>query len=616
MLKTISVETFLNENKLNADQPIFWDIETEELYYHSSLMQLGNLEGEIYLVSIENDSDEERMKDYLRDKHLVGYNLSYDFGTLNFGPSKTDDLFHASKIAFPQLQEFTLDKVVSALRLTIYDGLDKKLLQKKGFMRKSYLSQDQLRYAKADIEALRHIWCRPQIQEVIKNNLAYRLSIYALKEAMVWQNNGLPLLQDKVQEYLAKAKQQEAEAMSELERLVGRPINPRSSKQVKEYFGTPSSDKATLTRIAIEGHLDKNKKSAGTGRGIDSDEKDFTDTEQKVAELILKARKARNDVSKLSNYVGHEKMYGRFSPIGASTSRWTCKGTPKGSTRSNLFNAQNYSRDFKSVFGVKPDSGKIIVAADYATLEIRIAAALMGEANMYKALMRGEDIHKSTAALIYNKPIEEVHGRERSNAKVANFGLTYGMSYNTFIQYAYDLYGIKFSDVEAKELVGKFFKAYPGIKQYHNMVGSNMRKGNYICYTSLDYPMKPKSYTEAINGPTQGTGGECMRLAIHRIVEKDERSLEVIVNSIHDALYLIVPEVEKEYWAELLKTSMQEAWYEIRKSRHFKWHDIPMPIDVMFGYTMGDLEEDFAGGGQSLSIEEMRETQKRNRNAL
>ena len=187
------------------------------------------------------------------------------------------------------------------------------------------------------------------------------------------------------------------------------------------------------------------------------------------------------------------------------------------------------------------------------------------------------------------------------------------MGRETFKHYAYDMYGIKFTDDEAADIIQRFFKAYPGLKRYHTMVGKKLRNHNYICSTALDYRMKPKMYAEAINGPTQGTGGECMRLAIHRLIKNDERAYEVIVNSIHDALYLIVPEEEKEYWGQLLAQSMQEAWYEIRKSKYFKWHDVPMPVDVMYGYNMGELEEDFAGGGQALTIEEMRETQERNK---
>ena len=146
------------------------------------------------------------------------------------------------------------------------------------------------------------------------------------------------------------------------------------------------------------------------------------------------------------------------------------------------------------------------------------------------------------------------------------------------------------------------------------MVGDKLRKNNYICQTALGYRMKPKMYAEAINGPTQGTGGEVMRLAIHILIGKDKQAYKYLVNSIHDAAYLIVPKADKDYWSNILKDSMQEAWYEVRKSKLFHFNDIPMPVDIMSGSHMGDLEEGFAGGGQALSVAEMRETQARNKN--
>ena len=609
MLQTVTVDEFIATNQLDIDKPIFFDIETEELYYHTSLMQLGNLDGNIYMVAIHNDENEQRMLEFLKPLHLVGYNLSYDLGTLNFSPKDLDDLFYAVKIAYPVFGEFSLDKVAMKFASNLYDGLDKKQLQKAGFTRGAYYSQAQLRYAQADIEVLRVIWQNCKIQSVISNNLAYRLGKYALLEAMEWQNNGIPVLQDKVEEHLAKEREKEAKAMQGIELYAGKPINPRSSKQVKEFFNSSSSDEATLVKIALEGEKD----------GISYDE-----NQMRVAEAILNARKAKNMIGKLTQYQGKGKMYGRFNPMGARTSRWACKGSQKNSKRRELFNAQNFPRQLKSCFGVPEDSGKCIVAADYATLEIRIAACIMGEENMYKALKDGADIHKATASLIFNKPIDQIHGKERSNSKVANFGLSYGMSVNTFISYAYSLYGIKYTLDEAKQIVNAFFKAYPSLKKYHNMMAKNIRKNNFIEYTALDYPIKPNGYTEAINAPTQGTGAECMRLAIHMMFKKDKRAKDVIINSIHDALYLLVNVEELDYWKQTLKEAMQEAWYEIRKSRHFKWHDVPMPVDVEVGYNLDEMGEsldelhshEFSGGGQNLTLEEMREQKKRNEDAV
>ena len=611
MIKTITTNYFINNVTLTTDKPCFCDIETDGLYVNCSLVQFRQ-DGISYLVTTNTDKEVEQLKLYMQDLHLVFWNAPYDLGTLNFKVTpKIDDLWVAFKIAYPKMPSFTLDECVDFLGYKdLYEDIDKKALQKKGFVRNAYLSQTQLKYASSDVIALERMWELEPIKKVLQDNMAYRLAIYAIQEVAVWQQNGIPTIKQTIDKYINETNAKLIDATLVLDRLCGRGFNPRSPKQVKELLNVSSSDKATMTRIIINGSIDASKKSS-TGRGIEESAKAFTSLEQEQAEAILVARKLKNDLSKLNKY-DHPVLYGRFSPVGASTSRWSCKGSKEVPEYDNL---QNYSRDFKSVFGVEKDSGMIIVAADFATLEIRIAAAIMKEPNMHKALMDGKDIHKSTASLVYNKPIEEVHGRERSNAKVMNFGLTYGMGLSTFIQYAFDLYGIKFSDAEAKDIIGRFFKAYPGLKTYHTMVGNKMRKHNYVCQTALGYKMHPKMYAEAINGPTQGTGGEVMRLAIHLMVKKDARTLEYLVNSIHDAGYLIVPEVDKDYWGELLKSSMQEAWYEIRKSTVFHYHDIPMPVDLMSGYSMGDLEEGFAGGGQALSVAEMRETQERNKNA-
>ncbi len=609
MIKTIPTSEMLTRGK-DLTGPVFADIETEDLYVNCSLIQLRQ-SNETYIITTNADDEVAHMVEFMRPMHLVFWGGNYDLGTLKFVPAVLDDLWIAFKIAYPKAPGQNFDLLSACRHLgysDLYVDIDKKGMQKEGFIRKAYLSQQQLRYAADDVEALDRMWNDERIQKVVQNNLAYKLAIYALREAMIWQKNGLPILKDKVREYKAKTHIKIEKYMAELETLVGRPLNPRSSKQVKEYLGTSTSDKAILTRIALEGELDEAKEYAAKVRVKARNAQSFTPEQQKAAELVLLARKAKNDLSKLNQY-DYDVLYGFFSPVGARTSRWSCKGSKAIGNTNNL---QNYSRDFKSCFGIKEGSGKIIVAADFATLEIRIAAAIMKEPAMYKALMAGADIHKATASLIYDKPLDEIHGRERSNAKVANFGLTYGMGKETFKHYAYDMYGIKFTDAEVKILVGKFFAAYPGLKTYHNMVGDKLRKHNYVCQTALGYKMKPQAYAEAINGPTQGTGGEVMRLAIHILIEKDGRVINYIVNSIHDAAYLIVPEEEKDYWGKLLKDSMQEAWYEIRKSKVFHYHDIPMPIDLMFGYSMGDLEEDFAGGGQALSVEEMRATQARN----
>lgn len=554
--------------------PVFCDIESEQLYVNMSTIQMKALGEEPQLIRTDTDDEVENIKVMIKPFHTVWWNAAYDLGTLNMVTAKVDDLFYAVKIAYPQIQNFKLDNVVKFLGFDyLYEGIDKKEMQKKGFVRKAYLSKAQMKYAIADVEALELIWRDEKVQYVIQNNLAYRLGMYALVEAIQWQQNGLPILHEVVERYMAETKAD----IEQYQALLPIGLNPRSPKQVKELFGTESSDKPTLIRLAVNHN-------------------------NKMAEQVLDARKAMNDLSKLNRYI-YDKMVGRFNPMGAATSRWSCKG----GDLSNGINMQNYPRQFKGVFGIPEDSGQIIVSADYATLEIRIACAIMGETHMYNALKAGKDIHKSTASLIYNKPLDRIEGRERSNAKVANFGFLYGMSAVTFVEYAFDLYGLKFTLKEAQQLRAKWFKAYPDVQRYHDKVGSGLRKHNLIVETALGYKIKPKMYTDAINAATQGTGGEVGRLAIHIMVKKDKRTLQNLRNFIHDSFYLIVPEYEADYWGKLLEESMLEAWHEISKSRLFKWHDIPMMADVVYGHSMSELHDEFEGGGQALNMKEMRE---------
>ncbi len=421
MYKTITTKDFLDEDpNYKTNEPIFADIETDGLYIRCSLIQIRQ-DGMYHMITTNTDEEVELIKEWLQDKHLVWWNSPYDLGTLNFKVTpKTDDLWIAFKIRYPSLKEFSLDKAVAHLGYNdLYDGLDKKALQKAGFVREAYLSQGQLKYAAADVEALERMY--PLLKPTMDSNLAYKLAIYAIDEAMIFQQNGVPVLQDKVEEYLVDATAREKKYMAELEALNGCPLNPRSPKQVREALGAPSTDKSTLTRIVLEGFLPEVKEAKSWGKisgGRTKEKREattFAQRERDMAELIMSARKAKNDVSKLGQY-NYPMLYGRFSPVGARTSRWSCKGSADIGCYTNL---QNTSRDFKKCFGVTPEDGRIIVAADFATLEIRIAAAIMNEPTMYKALMAGEDIHKNTASLIYNKPLSEVHGKERSNAKVA-----------------------------------------------------------------------------------------------------------------------------------------------------------------------------------------------------
>ena len=120
------------------------------------------------------------------------------------------------------------------------------------------------------------------------------------------------------------------------------------------------------------------------------------------------------------------------------------------------------------------DENYTLLSADYSQIELRIIAALSGEENMIKAFQNNEDIHKSTAAKVFNVPLEEVTKEQRSNAKTVNFGIIYGVS-------AFGLSNqTSLSRSESAALIDAYYKTYPKLKSYMTEQVDFARNHGYV----------------------------------------------------------------------------------------------------------------------------------------
>ncbi|HEY0092404.1 MAG TPA: DNA polymerase, partial [Flavobacterium sp.] len=136
-----------------------------------------------------------------------------------------------------------------------------------------------------------------------------------------------------------------------------------------------------------------------------------------------------------------------------------------GRLSSNNPNLQNIpirterGRQIRKAF-IPKDENHTLLSADYSQIELRIIAALSGEEIMIESFRNGEDIHKSTAARVFNVPLEEVTRDQRSHAKTVNFGIVYGVS-------AFGLSNqTSLSRGESKDLIEAYYKTYPRLKAY------------------------------------------------------------------------------------------------------------------------------------------------------
>ena len=220
------------------------------------------------------------------------------------------------------------------------------------------------------------------------------------------------------------------------------------------------------------------------------------------------------------------------------------------------------------------------MAADYSQIELRIIASLSNEENMINAFKKNEDIHASTASAVFNVPINQVSKEQRSNAKVVNFGIIYGVS-------AFGLSNqTKLNRTESKELIEKYFEKYPKLKQYINNQISFARNNGYVetvlgrrrylkDINSQNSVVRGAAERNAINAPVQGSAADIIKIAMINIQKKLSKGnyKSKMLLQIHDELVFDVFKPELNEIIELTKNEMEKA-FEI---------NVPLTVDLNYG---------------------------------
>ena len=243
-----------------------------------------------------------------------------------------------------------------------------------------------------------------------------------------------------------------------------------------------------------------------------------------------------------------------------------------GRLSSNNPNLQNIpirterGREVRKAF-IPRDQNHVLLAADYSQIELRIIAALSEEENMINAFKNGEDIHASTAAKVFNVPLEEVTREQRSNAKTVNFGIVYGVS-------AFGLSNqTDLSRSEAKELIDTYYETYPKLKAYmsaqvdfareHGYVETVLNRRRYLKdINSRNAMVRSGAERNAVNAPIQGSAADIIKLAminIHKRFEKENFTSKMLLQ-VHDELVFDVHKDELETIKPIIKYEMENAF--------------------------------------------------------
>ncbi len=210
--------------------------------------------------------------------------------------------------------------------------------------------------------------------------------------------------------------------------------------------------------------------------------------------------------------------------------------------------------------------GKKIISADYSQIELRLIAEISGEDNMIKAFQNGEDIHASTAAKLFNIPLDEVSKIQRSQAKTVNFGILYGQGAFALAEQT----GLSRS--EAKQMIEAYFETYSKLKAY---MAEQVKKAREIGYvetilgrkrhlkdiSSNNFVVRAHAERNAVNAPIQGSAADVVKMAMIRIqkeLEKEKLKTRMLLQ-VHDELVFESPVDEVEVATNIIKMEMENA---------------------------------------------------------
>ncbi len=302
----------------------------------------------------------------------------------------------------------------------------------------------------------------------------------------------------------------------------------------------PSTDVSVLTELAEEGH--------------------------RLPTLLMEYR----ELSKLENtYLDAlprlvnpktGRLHTSYNQTVASTGRLS-------SSDPNLQNIpirRELGRDIRR--GFIPRKGWQLLAADYSQIELRLLAHLSRDPAFVDAFQAGGDIHRQTAALIFDVPLAEVTGTMRSRAKTINFATIYGqgpraLSLQLGIEHA-----------EAKEFIARYFERFQGVRNYLDAMIAFARENGYVQtifgrrryipeLRERNFNIRAFGERTAANSPIQGSAADLIKIAMIRIDDtlRTKELQSKMLLQVHDELVFEILPDEMDQVQELVKYEMEHA---------------------------------------------------------
>ena len=420
-----------------------------------------------------------------------------------------------------------------------------------------------------------------ELKKFNQEDLFYKVEIPLIKEIITMQYNGFLLDVDKLNN-MSKTLEIDLEELNQTIHNIypEKDFNLNSGKQVAEilvdHLNAPTIKK-TKTGISVDAEVLENY----------SQNKNLDERVVQIASGILRYRELSKIkstyVDSLPNLINKKthRIHTTFNQLGTSTGRLSSQNP----NVQNIPVRSDIGRQVRSAFIVDQKKKFQMLSVDYSQIELRVLAHLSKEENLVKAFINGEDIHNSTAELMYGS--SQVSQEQRRIAKILNFGVLYGLGPHGVSQQT------NLTRQQGKEFIDLYFGKYPGIKDFQNKLIQDAKSIGYS-ETLLGRRRyiddinssngRARSFAEriAINMPIQGTAAEIIKVAMINLGK------EIKINSLNSKMLI---QVHDELIFEVAPGELMELSMMINEimPNAIKL-DVPVLVDIKTGDSWGKLE--------------------------
>lgn len=408
----------------------------------------------------------------------------------------------------------------------------------------------------ADITFQLKTFLEPKLkEEPVLHELYNKVEAPLVPVLVAMEHEGINLDSHYLQEYAVLLKDKIALLEKKIHETAGVPFNIGSPKQVGEVL----FDKMGLPY--------KGRKTKSGQYSTSEDKLIDLSTAFPIVNDILDYRGL---TKLLSTYV--EALPKMIHPhTGRIHSSFNQALTATGRLSSNNPNLQNIP--IRSEEGAKVreafiprDDEHVLLAADYSQIELRLIAEISKDQAMVEAFQEGKDIHRATAARVFEVPYEEVTREQRYRAKTVNFSIIYGAGATNLSRQ------LDIKRAEAKELIDQYFKQYSGLKKYMDDMIEHARKYGFVKtligrrrhlrdINSKSSLARSNAERMAINTPIQGSAADMIKMAMvnvhHMLLDKGFATRMIL--QVHDELVFDVPKNELEEVKPLIMDLMKNA---------------------------------------------------------